>query len=74
MSDPVCGGYRYKVSRLGLAVHSDPYQVVPTRGARQTHYEVHADIFQLPLGNAQRLQISSWPQMIGLDPLTCVTV
>jgi hypothetical protein len=63
LSDPVCGGYVYKVSRLGQVVHNDPYQVVPMWGARQTHDEVHAYVFPLPLRNAQRLQISSWPQM-----------
>jgi hypothetical protein len=62
------------VSRLSQAVHNDSYRVVPTRGARQTHNEVHADIFPLPLGNAQRLQASSWPQMIGLDPSARVTL
>jgi hypothetical protein len=55
LSDPVCGGYEYKVGRLSQAVHDDPYQVVPTRGARQTHNEVHADVFPFPLGNAQGL-------------------
>jgi hypothetical protein len=55
LSDPVGGGYKYKVSRLGHAVHNDPYRVVPMRGARQTHDEVYADVFPLPLGNAQRL-------------------
>jgi hypothetical protein len=74
LSDPVCGGYGYKMSRLGQAIHNDPYWVVPTWGARQTHDEVHADVFPLPQGNAQWLQISSWPQMIGLDPSTRVTL
>jgi hypothetical protein len=62
------------MSRLGQTVHNDPYRVVPTRGASQTHDEVHADVFSLPLGNAQRLQIFNWPQMIGLDPSTHVTL
>jgi hypothetical protein len=43
------------------------------RGVRKTHDEIHAAVFPLPLGNAQWLQIFSWPQMIGLDPLTHVT-
>jgi hypothetical protein len=73
MLDPLHSGYGYKVSRLGQAVHNDSYRVVTTRSVRQTHDLVHADVFPLPLGNAQWLQISSWPQMIGLDPLTPVT-
>jgi hypothetical protein len=55
LSDPVCSGYEYEVDRLGQAVHDDPYRVVPTRGARQTHNEVHTDVFPFPLGNAQGL-------------------
>jgi hypothetical protein len=44
------------------------------RGARQTHNEVHADVFPFPPGNAQGLQVSGGPQMIGLDPLIGVTL
>jgi hypothetical protein len=62
------------MSRLGQADHNDLYRVVQTRGVRQTYNEVHADVFPLPLRNAQRLQISSWPEMIDLDPSTRATL
>jgi hypothetical protein len=62
------------VSQLGQVVHNDPYRVVATRGVRQTNDELHAYVFPLRVGNAQGLQISSWPQMIGLDPSTRVTL
>jgi hypothetical protein len=61
------------MSRLSQAVHNEPYLVVPTRGAGQTHNEVNTDVFPFSLGNAQGLQISSWPQMISLDYSTHVT-
>jgi hypothetical protein len=41
---------------------------------RQTHNDVHTDVFPFLLGNAQGLQISGGSQMIGLDPSTGVTV
>jgi hypothetical protein len=55
LSNPVCSGYGYEVGRLSQAVHDDPYRVVPTRGARQTHNEVHTVVFPFPLGNSQGL-------------------
>jgi hypothetical protein len=62
------------VGRLNQAVHDDPYRVIPTRGAGQTHNEVHAHVFLFPLGNAQWLQVSDGSQMIGLDSSTGVTL
>jgi hypothetical protein len=53
--DSVCGGHRYEVSGLSQMVHDNPYGLIPTRGAGQTNNEVHACIFPLPLGNAQRM-------------------
>jgi hypothetical protein len=44
------------------------------RDVRQTHNEVHIDVFPFSLENAQRLQIFSWPQMMGLDTSTRVTL
>jgi hypothetical protein len=41
---------------------------------RQTHNEVHADVFPFPLGNAQGLQVSGECQIIGLDSSTGVTL
>jgi hypothetical protein len=64
LSDPVGGRYEYEVGSLSQAVHDDPYRVVPTRGVRQTHNEVHTDVFPFPLKNSQ---------MIGLDSSTGVT-
>jgi hypothetical protein len=74
LSDPVCRGYGYEVGRLSQAVHNDPYRVIPTQGARQTHNEVHVDVFPFPLGNAQWLQVSGGSQMTGLDSSTGVTL
>ena len=63
-----------EMSNLGQSIHDDPYGVIPTRGVRQTHNEVHVDVFPFPLGNVQGLQISDGSQMIGLDPSTGVTI
>jgi hypothetical protein len=52
LSDSVCNGYGYEVSRLSQAVHDDPYRVISTRGERQTYNKVHADVFPFPLENA----------------------
>jgi hypothetical protein len=52
LSDHVRRGYGYELGRLSQAVHDDPYRVIPTRGVRQTHNEVHADVFPFPLENA----------------------
>jgi hypothetical protein len=45
----------YEMSGLSQTVHDNLYGVIPMRGAGQTNNEVHADIFPLPHGNAQRL-------------------
>jgi hypothetical protein len=55
LSDHVYSGYVYEVDQLSQAVHDDPYWVIPTQGAKQTHDEVHTYVFPLPLGNAQGL-------------------
>jgi hypothetical protein len=55
LSDPVYSGYGYEVGRLSQAVHDDPYWIIPTQGARQTHDEVHTYVFPFPFGNAQGL-------------------
>jgi hypothetical protein len=44
------------------------------RGARQTHNEIHADVFPFPLRNTQGLQVSDGSQMIDLDSLIGVTL
>jgi hypothetical protein len=40
---------------------------------RQTHNEIHADVFPFPCRNIQKLQQSGRPQVISFDPSTCVT-
>jgi hypothetical protein len=55
LSDSVCHGYRYELGLLSQAVYDDPYRVILTRGVRQTHNEVCADVFPFSLGNAQGL-------------------
>jgi hypothetical protein len=70
----VCHGYGYEVDWLSQAVHDDPYWVVPTRGARQTHDEVHADVLPFSLGNTQGLQVFGGSQMICFDSSAGVTL
>jgi hypothetical protein len=61
LSDSVCSGYGYEVGRLSQAVYDDPYRVVPTWGARQTHNEVHVDVFPLSTENfSLDLDTSCW--------------
>jgi hypothetical protein len=54
-------------------IHDDPYRVVPVEGVRQTHNEVHTDVFPFSHGNAQGSQIFGESQMILLDSSTGVT-
>jgi hypothetical protein len=55
LTNPVSGGYGYKVGWLSQTLHDDPYRVVPRRGVRQTHNEVHTYVFSFSHGNAQGL-------------------
>jgi hypothetical protein len=55
LSDPVGGGYGYEVGWLGQAVHDDPYLVMRTWDARQTHNKVHTYVFPFPLRVAEGL-------------------
>jgi hypothetical protein len=43
------------------------------QGGRQTHNEVHIDVFPFSLGNAQGLEVSGRSQMIGIDSSTGIT-
>jgi hypothetical protein len=52
-------------------VHPNGVQLAA--GERQTHNEIHTDIFSFLGRNTQRLQQSSRPHMINLDPSTRVT-
>jgi hypothetical protein len=67
-------GYGDEVGRLSQVIHDDPYRVILTRGAGQTHNEVHADVFSFPFGNAQGLQVFGGSQMVSFDPPTSVTL
>jgi hypothetical protein len=61
------------MSRLGELINDHPDEIKLVGRERQTHNEIHADVFSFPSRNIQRLQQSSRPYVIGLDPLTCVT-
>jgi hypothetical protein len=70
---PVEGVHRNEMSRLGESVNDYPDGVKLTTGERQTHNEIHTDVFPFVGRNTQRLQQSRSPHMISLDPLTCGT-
>jgi hypothetical protein len=57
---------------LGKSVNDYPDGVKLAAGERQTHNEIHIDVFPFPGRNTQRLQQSCMPHMISLDPLTHV--
>jgi hypothetical protein len=69
----IVGLDRYEVGWLGQAVHYYPNGIVVGSSARQSDYEIHPDFIPFPLRDSQRLQQSSWPLMLCLDPLTTVT-
>jgi hypothetical protein len=58
------------MSRLGKSVDDYPDGVKLVADERQTHNEIHTDVFPFPGRNTQRLQQSRMPQMISLDPST----
>jgi hypothetical protein len=70
---PVVGMHWNEVSRLGEPINNHPDGIKLVGGERQTHNEIHADVFPFACRNVQRLQQSIMPHIIGLDPLTCVT-
>jgi hypothetical protein len=55
---------------LGKSVDDYPDGVKLAAGERQTHNEIHTDVFPLPDRNTQRLQQSRRPHMISLNPST----
>jgi hypothetical protein len=61
------------MSRLGEPINDHPYGVKLVGRERQTHNKIYADVFPFPSRNVQRLQQSSRPQMINLDPSTHVS-
>jgi hypothetical protein len=70
---PVEGVHRNEVSRLDKSVNDYPNRVKLAAGERQTHNEIHTDVILFSGRNTQRLQQSSMPHMISLDPSTHVT-
>jgi hypothetical protein len=60
------------MSGLGKSVDNYPDGAKLAAGERQTHNEIHTDIFPFPGRNIQRLQQSRRPHMISLDPSTRV--
>jgi hypothetical protein len=56
------------MSRLGKSVDDYPNGVKLAAGERQTHNEINIDVFPFSGMNTQRLQQSSRPHMISLDP------
>jgi hypothetical protein len=69
---PVEGVHMNEMSRLGKSVNDYPNVVKFATGERQTHNEIHTDVFPFPGRNTRRLQESSMRHMISLDPSTCV--
>jgi hypothetical protein len=61
------------MSRLGKSVDDYPNGVKLVASERQTHNKIQTDVFPLPGRNTQRLQQSSRPHMIILNPSTRVT-
>jgi hypothetical protein len=55
------------MSRLGESVDDYPNGVKLAAGERQTHNEIHIDVFPFPGRNIQWLQQSHMPHMIILD-------
>jgi hypothetical protein len=69
---PVVGVLWNEVSKLGESIHDHLDGVKLVGRERQTHNEIHADVFPFPGRNIQRLQQSGRSHMIGLDPSTHV--
>jgi hypothetical protein len=62
-----------EMSRLGKSVNDYPDGVKLVARERQTHNEIHTDVFSFLGRNTHRLQQSCRPHMICLDPSTRVT-
>jgi hypothetical protein len=69
---PIAGVHWNELSRLGKLVDDYPDGVKLVATERQTHNEIHTNIFPFPGRNTQRLQHSRRPHMISLDPSTHV--
>jgi hypothetical protein len=60
------------MSGLGKPIDDYPDGVKLAASERQTHNEIHTDVFLFPGRDTKRLQQSCRPHMIYLDPSTCV--
>jgi hypothetical protein len=69
----VVGVHQNEMSSLGKLVDDYLDGVKLVGRERQTHNEIHVDVFPFPVRNIQRLQQSGKSHMIGLDPLAHVT-
>jgi hypothetical protein len=69
---PVEGVHWNEMSRLCKSIDDYPDGVKLVAGERQTHNEIHIDVFPFSGRNTERLQQSRRPHMISLDPSTCV--
>jgi hypothetical protein len=69
---PVEDVHQNEMSRHGESVDDYPNGVKLAASERQTHNEIHTDVFPFPGRNIQRLQQSRKPHMISLDPSTRV--
>jgi hypothetical protein len=62
------------MSRLGKSFDDHPNGVQLAAGERQAHNKIHTDVFPFLGRNTQRLQQSSRPHMISLDPSTRIAL
>jgi hypothetical protein len=69
---PVEGVHQNEMSRLGKSVDDYLNGVKLATRERQTHNEIHTVVFPSQDRNTQRLQQSSRPHVVSLDPLTHV--
>jgi hypothetical protein len=69
---PVGGVHRNEMSRLGEPINGHPDRVKHMGNERQTHNEIHADVFPFPGRDIQRVHLFDRSHMIGLDSLTRV--
>jgi hypothetical protein len=60
------------MSRLGEPINDQPYGIKLVGIERQTHNEIHANVFPFLGRNIQRLQQSGRSHMASLVPSTCV--
>jgi hypothetical protein len=70
---PVAGVHGNEMSGLGKSVNDYLDGVKLAAGGRQTHNEIHSDVFPFPGRNTQRSQQYRMSHMISLDPSTRVT-